>query len=117
MRNTSAIAPQEEGEGIAPPLELAMDEEMLRQVGYQVMDEVAAYLGGIRERPVWQAMPENIHHAIREQQLPAEGQPFAETLAFIKTMILPFKCHELPTFTSRSLHDGKIFRGLESRSG
>lgn len=69
---------------------LAFDEETLRQFGYQVMDEVASYLSGIRERPVWQPMPDDVHRAIREQELPAEGQPFEETLAFIKHMILPF---------------------------
>jgi hypothetical protein len=69
---------------------LAFDEAMLRQLGYQVMDEVALYLSRIRERPVWQPMPDDVHRAIREQELPAEGQPFEETLAFIKHMILPF---------------------------
>src|SRR5438270_2050673 len=69
---------------------LAFDEETFRQFGYQVMDEAAAYLSGIRERPVWQPMPDDVHRAIREQELPVEGQPFEETLAFIKQMILPF---------------------------
>jgi hypothetical protein len=69
---------------------LAFDEAMLRQLGYQVMDEVALYLSRIRERPVWQPMPDDVHRAIREQELPAEGQPFEEMLAFIKHMILPF---------------------------
>jgi glutamate/tyrosine decarboxylase-like PLP-dependent enzyme len=69
---------------------LAFDEAMLRQSGYQIMDEVVSYLSGIRERPVWQPMPDNVHRAIREQELPTEGQPFEEALAFIKHMILPF---------------------------
>lgn len=69
---------------------LAFDEETLRRYGYQIMDEVAAYLSGIRERPVWQVMPEDIHAAIRGQELPGEGLPFEETLAFIEQMILPF---------------------------
>lgn len=73
-----------------PSSGLAFDEETFRQIGYQVMDEVASYLSEIRERPVWQAMPDDIHKSIREQELPAEGQPFEETLAFIQHMILPF---------------------------
>jgi aromatic-L-amino-acid/L-tryptophan decarboxylase len=81
-----------------PPLEqmteapsgLAFDEATLRYYGYQIMDEVAAYLSGIRERPVWQAMPEDIHAALRGQELPGEGLPFEETLTFIEQMILPF---------------------------
>jgi aromatic-L-amino-acid decarboxylase len=69
---------------------LAFDEEIFRQFGYQVMDEVTAYLSGIRERPVWQTMPDDVHRTIREQEMPEEGQPFEETLSFIKQMILPF---------------------------
>jgi aromatic-L-amino-acid/L-tryptophan decarboxylase len=69
---------------------LAFDEATLRHYGYQIMDEVASYLSGIRERPVWQAMPEDIHAAIRGQELPGEGLPFEETLTFIEQMILPF---------------------------
>src|SRR2546429_919365 len=69
---------------------LAFDEETFRHIGYQVIDEAASYLNGIRERPVWQSMPDNVHKAIREQELPAEGHPFEETLAFMKHMILPF---------------------------
>src|SRR2546421_5950628 len=69
---------------------LAIDEETFRHIGYQIMDEVASYLSGIRQRPVWQAMPDDIHRTIREQELPAEGRPFEEALAFMKHMILPF---------------------------
>ena len=75
---------------VAVPSGLAFDEAMLRQFGYQVMDEVVAYLSGIRESPVWQPMPDDVHKALREQVLPLEGYPFEETLAFIKQMILPF---------------------------
>src|SRR5258707_11147019 len=69
---------------------LAFDEETFRHIGYQVIDEAASYLNGMRERQVWQSMPDNVHKAIREQELPAEGHPFEETLAFMKHMILPF---------------------------
>lgn len=69
---------------------LAFDEDTFRHLGYQVIDEAASYLSGIRQRPVWQAMPGDIHRAIREQELPEEGRPFEEALAFIERMILPF---------------------------
>ena len=52
---------------------LAFDEETFRHIGYQVMDEVASYLSGIRQRPVWQAMPDDIHRTIREQELQRKG--------------------------------------------
>ncbi len=69
---------------------LAFDEATLRAYGYRVMDEVVAYLSGVRERPIWQAMPDAVHKAIREQELPTAGQPFEETMTFIEQMILPF---------------------------
>jgi len=84
--------PIEEDSVANPPRSsgLAFDEETFRRIGYQVIDEAASYLNGIRERPVWQSMPDNVHKAIREQELPAEGHPFEEALAFMKHMILPF---------------------------
>src|SRR5215469_13496484 len=69
---------------------LAFEKDKFKQLGYQIIDEVSDYLSGIQKRPVWQAMPDDIHRAIREQALPAEGQPFENTLAFIQQMILPF---------------------------
>src|ERR1043165_3217348 len=69
---------------------LAFDEKTFQQFGYQIIDEVSLYLSGIRERPLWQPIPDNVYRAIREQELPAEGQPFEKTLAFIRQMILPF---------------------------
>src|SRR5579875_1220443 len=69
---------------------LSFDKETFRQFGYRVMDEVATYLDGIDERPVWKPMPEEVHKAIRGQELPLEGQPFERALAFIQQMILPY---------------------------
>src|SRR2546421_6972422 len=69
---------------------LVFDEEPFRRIGYQVIDETASYLNGIRERAVLQSLPDNVHKAIREQELPAEVHPFEETLAFIKHIVLPF---------------------------
>jgi hypothetical protein len=61
MRNISTFPSEEDSIAIQGPSSgLAFDGETFRQIGYQVMDEVASYLSGIRERPVWQAMPDNI---------------------------------------------------------
>jgi aromatic-L-amino-acid/L-tryptophan decarboxylase len=91
MRNISTLPSKEDSLAIPGSSSgLAFDEETFRQIGYQVMNEAASYLSGIRERPVWQAMPDNIQNAIQEQELPTEGQPFEETLAFIRHKILPF---------------------------
>lgn len=69
---------------------LSFDDEALRELGYQVIDEVAGYLTNVAERPIWQAMPTEVRAAIRDQQLPDQGQPFKETLAFVRDMLLPY---------------------------
>lgn len=70
--------------------QLSFDEPSLRRYGYQVMDEVAAYLSGIAERPVWQAMPESVRVEILAQELPQQGYSFEQTLAFLRELILPY---------------------------
>lgn len=69
---------------------LSFDEETLKRYGYQIMDTVASYLSGIRERPVWQPMPHEIQQAISEQSMPEQGQAFEQTFGFIQQMILPY---------------------------
>lgn len=92
MINDLPILPLEHASATTPESAsgLAFDEATLRRYGYQVMDEVASYLSGLRERPVWQAIPEDIRAALRGQELPGEGLPFEDTLTFIEQMILPF---------------------------
>jgi aromatic-L-amino-acid/L-tryptophan decarboxylase len=68
----------------------AFPEEALREMGSQVMDEVIAYLTGIQDHPVWQTMPDYVQKTLRSQVLPEEGQPFAETLDFLRSTILPY---------------------------
>lgn len=69
---------------------LAFDEKTLKRYGHQVMDIVASYLSGIRERPVWQPMPHEVQQTIREQQMPEQGQSFEEIFDFIQRVILPY---------------------------
>ncbi|HET8841794.1 MAG TPA: pyridoxal-dependent decarboxylase, partial [Ktedonobacteraceae bacterium] len=69
---------------------LAFDGEELRELGYQVIDEIADYLTDIQNRPVWQPMPEKVRATIRHQVLPEQGQPFAATLEFLQKMLLPY---------------------------
>jgi aromatic-L-amino-acid/L-tryptophan decarboxylase len=76
------------GTGQATPF--SFDGPSLQRYGYQVMDEVSAYLSGIAERPVWQAMPESVREEISAQELPQHGHPFEETLAFLRELILPY---------------------------
>jgi aromatic-L-amino-acid decarboxylase len=70
--------------------DLSFDNASLRRLGYQVIDEMADYLSEVRERPIWQAMSDEVRMAIREQELPENGYDFAETLEFLREMILPY---------------------------
>ncbi len=91
MQNISTLPSKEDSLAIPGPSSgLAFDEETFRLMGYQVIDEVASYLSGISERPVWQAMPGAIQKNIQEEELPVDGQAFEETLAFIQHNILPY---------------------------
>lgn len=69
---------------------LSFEEASLKRFGYQVIDEVAEYLSTLRERPVWQPMPGRVRETIRTQELPEQGYPFEDTLAFLREMILPY---------------------------
>lgn len=68
----------------------AFAEEELSELGYQVINEVAAYLSEIEQGPVWREMPSAVRATLRTQELPEQGQPFAETLAFLRAIILPY---------------------------
>jgi glutamate/tyrosine decarboxylase-like PLP-dependent enzyme len=68
----------------------SFEEESFLELGYRVIDEVAAYLSGIAERPVWQPMPAEVRAGIRNQKLPEQGRPFEETLACLRELILPY---------------------------
>jgi len=65
-------------------------EERFLDLGYRVIDEAAAYLSEIADRPVWQPMPAEVRAAIRNQGLPEGGRPFEETLACLRELILPY---------------------------
>jgi len=69
---------------------LSFEEATLRHLGYEVIDEVTAYLSGVRDRPVWQPMPDDVRETIRGQELPDHGYSFEETLALLRAVILPY---------------------------
>ncbi|HLX56474.1 MAG TPA: pyridoxal-dependent decarboxylase [Ktedonobacteraceae bacterium] len=69
---------------------LSFEEASLKRFGYQVSDEVAEYLSTVRERPVWKQIPGEVREMIRTQELPEQGFPFEDTLAFLRELILPY---------------------------
>ncbi|GHO68115.1 hypothetical protein KSC_070070 [Ktedonobacter sp. SOSP1-52] len=97
----------------------SFSEAELRDLGYQIIDEMATYLAGIQNRPVWQAMPDDVRTVVRRQVLPEQGQPFKETLAFLREMLLPYpQGNGHPRFAgwvnSAPAHAGILLKPLEA---
>ncbi|MEU8546096.1 pyridoxal-dependent decarboxylase [Streptomyces roseoverticillatus] len=71
-----------------PPLDPA-DWEEFRALGKRIVDDIADHLAGLRERPVWQPVPEDVRASFRTG-LPAKGMPMAEVYEEFRTTVLPF---------------------------
>ncbi|MEU5185540.1 pyridoxal-dependent decarboxylase [Streptomyces klenkii] len=71
-----------------PPLEPA-DWEEFRALGKRIVDDIADHLAGLRERPVWQPVPEDVRASFRAG-LPAKGMPMADVYEEFRTTVLPF---------------------------
>ena len=63
--------------------------EELRQLGHQMLDEMMNWLETLRERPVWQPVPDQVK-AQFQQKLPLEGQNLKEAYQDFLTDVLPF---------------------------
>lgn len=61
----------------------------LRQLGHQMMDDMLDYLQNIREKPVWQPVPEDIKAQFKAP-LPVSSQAEVEVYEAFKQTILPY---------------------------
>jgi aromatic-L-amino-acid decarboxylase len=61
----------------------------LRAQGHRMLDDMFDYLGGIRECPVWQPMPQNVRNRFKTD-LPQEPQPLDEIYKEFSRFILPY---------------------------
>jgi len=76
----------------APALDKTLDPENwdeVRKIGHQMVDDMMDYLMTLRDRPVWQPMPEEAKAALTEN-LPMEGAGLAEVYSEFKNNILPY---------------------------
>jgi aromatic-L-amino-acid/L-tryptophan decarboxylase len=76
--------------------EMAVEESLdpadwqdLRALGHRMLDEMMTYLETVRERPVWQPIPEAVRSFLK-QPLPLEGQEAAEVYEDFKENVLPY---------------------------
>jgi len=65
------------------------DWDEARRVGHQMVDDMMDYLMTLRERPVWQPMPEEAKQALHEN-LPMTATSLADVYAEFKDNILPY---------------------------
>lgn len=63
--------------------------EELRQLGHQMLDDMLDWLQTLRERPVWQPVPDEVKARFR-QSLPLEAQNLREIYNDFLTDVLPF---------------------------
>jgi aromatic-L-amino-acid/L-tryptophan decarboxylase len=96
---------------------LFFEEASLKRFGYQVIDEIVEYLSTLRERPVWKPMPGEVRETSRAQELPEQGYPFEDTLAFLRETILPYpQGNGHPAFAgwinSAPAHAGVLIKSL-----
>jgi len=75
-----------------PPVDLTLDPENwdeTREIGHRMIDDMMDYLAGVRDRPVWQPMPEEAKSALTGG-LPMTGEGLEEVYGEFKENILPY---------------------------
>lgn len=65
------------------------DWERTRALAHQALDEALDFIRGVRDRPIWQPVPQSVRDALREP-LPAQAQDLEETYRQFQELILPY---------------------------
>lgn len=74
--------------------------EELRQLGHRMVDDMMDYIQRVRERPVWQPLPEEVVGALR-QSLPQTAQSATDVYRDFLTNVLPYNKNNIhPRFWS-----------------
>ncbi|MFJ3303893.1 pyridoxal phosphate-dependent decarboxylase family protein [Streptomyces sp. NPDC086549] len=79
------MLPHEEG---TPPLDPS-DWEEFRALGKRIVDDMADHLAGIRDRPVWQPVPDAVRTSF-DAALPRTGAPMQEVYEEFRETVLPY---------------------------
>jgi aromatic-L-amino-acid/L-tryptophan decarboxylase len=65
------------------------DWDALRELGVQMVTDMLDYLKTVRERPVWQPIPEQVKDSFR-RPLPLEPEPASEVYQEFRQNVLPY---------------------------
>jgi len=77
---------------LSSPEEFSLDPqdwEAFRQLAHRMLDEAVDYMADVRQRPVWQPVPESAKARLREP-VPTEGEPLEAICEEFRTTILPY---------------------------
>lgn len=66
-----------------------LDWERLRESAHRALDDAIDYLRDVRERPVWQPVPDEVKAALRAP-MPQDGMPFEDVYREFAETILPY---------------------------
>ena len=73
-----------------PPASLdPQDWSQTRVLGHRMLDDMIDWLAGVRERPVWQRMPDALRTEMRVP-IPRQGAPMEAVYADFQRLILPY---------------------------
>ena len=61
----------------------------LRALGHRILDDMIDYMADIRERPVWQPMPDDLREELRSS-LPRAPESPAATYAAVQRLVVPY---------------------------
>jgi len=61
----------------------------LRNLGHQMVDDMMNYFSSLRERPVWQPMPDEVRGSFK-LPVPSEGEGFEKAYRDFKDNVLPY---------------------------
>jgi len=75
---------------LTKPGVLTLDAEEFRRIGHVAIDIAADYLGGMRERPVFQPMTGEQRDVLMDAELPSAGFGVDEILSHFERDVLPF---------------------------
>ena len=76
--------------GLAPEDSLdPADWEAFKDLAHRLLDDAIDHLRTVRERPVWQPVPDAVRQALA-QPLPVQGQGLERTCREVRDLILPY---------------------------
>ncbi|WP_374355966.1 aspartate aminotransferase family protein [Chitinimonas sp.] len=66
------------------------DWQAFRAMGHRMLDDLVDFMASVRERPVWQPMPDEVREALKDAALPEQAGDLAQTYADYQTLVAPY---------------------------